>query len=272
MLTNSNSSNSPFRSVDSPVLALHAPGFPPPHHDVEPDIFVRQANMLGHVQERVSAGHVAVVGCGGLGGWIAPALARAGVSRLTLIDPDFFDRSNAPRQLMYGGDIGEPKAHALAKNVVPHMTSAGSVIGVCLTFDEAFGHLSSAPDVLVVGVDNNAARSGASTWGLRYRVPVIFAMLSLDGLRTQVFCQRPAGACLACVLPNSDPSAYAPCAAASSASCQLAAAHAVHMTITTLSGSTVPAWRETSLDGSTERHGSPSRRRDCPVCSASLDA
>ena len=35
--------------------------------------------------------HIVVVGVGGVGSWTAEALARSGVGKLTLIDPDIVD-------------------------------------------------------------------------------------------------------------------------------------------------------------------------------------
>ena len=43
--------------------------------------------------------HVAVVGIGGVGSWVAEALARSGVGRLTLIDLDHVAESNINRQV-----------------------------------------------------------------------------------------------------------------------------------------------------------------------------
>lgn len=43
---------------------------------------------------------VAIVGCGGLGGYIAEQLARVGVGRLVLFDGDRFEVSNLNRQIM----------------------------------------------------------------------------------------------------------------------------------------------------------------------------
>ena len=55
----------------------------------------------------------AVVGCGGLGGYVADFLARAGVGRLRLIDGDRFEPSNLNRQLFARQDtLGRPKASA----------------------------------------------------------------------------------------------------------------------------------------------------------------
>jgi tRNA A37 threonylcarbamoyladenosine dehydratase len=44
--------------------------------------------------------HVVVVGVGGVGSWAAEALARSGVGKLTLIDPDIVAESNINRQLI----------------------------------------------------------------------------------------------------------------------------------------------------------------------------
>nr|WP_320049136.1 HesA/MoeB/ThiF family protein [uncultured Desulfuromonas sp.] len=43
--------------------------------------------------------HVAVVGCGGLGGYVVEELARLGVGHITVIDPDVFEEHNLNRQL-----------------------------------------------------------------------------------------------------------------------------------------------------------------------------
>ena len=63
------------------VLELVAPGFPPPAHVAEADLFCRQTAMPGHDQERLEAAHIAVIGCGGLGSWIALGLGSHGRAR-----------------------------------------------------------------------------------------------------------------------------------------------------------------------------------------------
>lgn len=251
-------------STDSRWLELRAPGFPPAQHPAEPDLFVRQSSMPGHIQHAIERAHVVVVGCGGLGSWIAVALARMGIGHLTLVDPDVFDRTNVPRQLAFPNDISQSKAYCLARNIVSHMTTAGWVDAVAADSDEALASIRSCPDAIVVGVDNNAARLASSTWARCHRVSAVFVMLSRDGLRVQALRQTPDGACLRCLLPNLDPDVAAPCAAASIAGCFLASAHAVEMVVATLMAQTgIPTWRETSLDGTTERVGTPIRRASC---------
>ena len=58
---------------------------------------------------------VAVVGCGGLGGYVVEELARLGVCRLKAIDPDVFEEHNLNRQLMSTiAALGQPKVESLS--------------------------------------------------------------------------------------------------------------------------------------------------------------
>lgn len=249
-----------------PVLELKAPGFPPAQHPSESELYCRQVAMPGHHQGRLGEARVTVVGAGGLGSWIAIGLARMGVSELTLVDFDRFDRTNAPRQFMFANDVGDWKAHALARNVLPHMTSSGKVIGIVGRLQSS--QLTSAPSVVVMAVDNNQARTAGSRWCQMYQTPIVFAMLSRDGMRVQIACQHPGGPCLRCLLPNMADETMAPCAAAAVTSCMLAAAHTIAVVADLLMAArNTPTWRETSLDGSTERAANPRRRPRCSTCS-----
>jgi len=66
-------------------------------------------------QTRIAAAHVLIVGAGGLGCTVIPALAAAGIRRLTIADPDRVELANLHRQTLYTeADIGEPKAAVAA--------------------------------------------------------------------------------------------------------------------------------------------------------------
>lgn len=61
---------------------------------------------------------VAVIGCGGLGGYIIEELTRLGVGRIVAIDPDVFEEHNLNRQLFSTpSTLGLPKVEAAAKRV-----------------------------------------------------------------------------------------------------------------------------------------------------------
>ena len=65
--------------------------------------------------ERLARSHVVVLGVGGVGSFAAEALVRAGVGRVTLVDGERIDETNANRQLhALDGAFGRPKAEVMA--------------------------------------------------------------------------------------------------------------------------------------------------------------
>jgi len=61
---------------------------------------------------------VAVIGCGGLGGYVIEQLARLGVGTIIAIDPDVFEEHNLNRQLLSTtGTLGRAKVEAAAARV-----------------------------------------------------------------------------------------------------------------------------------------------------------
>ncbi|MDA8415207.1 MAG: HesA/MoeB/ThiF family protein [Desulfobacteraceae bacterium] len=61
---------------------------------------------------------VAVIGCGGLGGYIVEELARLGVGRIVVVDPDVFEEHNLNRQLFSSpANLGHAKVEAALKRV-----------------------------------------------------------------------------------------------------------------------------------------------------------
>ena len=67
---------------------------------------------------RLQAGHVCVVGVGGVGSWVVEGLARSGIGAITMIDLDDVCVTNVNRQLpALDGNIGRPKVAALAERV-----------------------------------------------------------------------------------------------------------------------------------------------------------
>jgi tRNA threonylcarbamoyladenosine dehydratase len=80
-----------------------------PRHD-------RTARLLGpEAMERLAAAHVVVLGVGGVGTFAAEALVRAGVGRVTLVDGESIEETNANRQLhALDGAFGRAKAEEMA--------------------------------------------------------------------------------------------------------------------------------------------------------------
>ena len=69
-------------------------------------------------QRKLKAANVAVIGAGGIGSAVIPALAGAGVGKLTIIDDDVVELSNLHRQPLFReSDQGRPKAELAAEFV-----------------------------------------------------------------------------------------------------------------------------------------------------------
>jgi hypothetical protein len=107
---------------------------------------------------------VAVVGCGGTGGFLAEAVARlllGRAARLFLIDPDRVEPHNVARQAFDREDVGRFKAEVLAGRLARRF---GREVGYSvLPYDaerhaRVFGDGRSRLDLLVGCVDNGAAR------------------------------------------------------------------------------------------------------------------
>jgi len=84
-----------------------------------PQRYLRNMGTIGvEGQRALLEAQVVIVGCGGLGGWVAEALARMGIGQLRLIDGDRFQENNLNRQLACTEEtIGQPKANALARRL-----------------------------------------------------------------------------------------------------------------------------------------------------------
>ncbi len=63
--------------------------------------------------------HVLVVGLGGVGGYAAEILCRAGIGKLTIVDGDFLNPSNKNRQLSaLESTLNKPKAEVVGKRLL----------------------------------------------------------------------------------------------------------------------------------------------------------
>ena len=84
-----------------------------PHPQARTEILIGAAGLA-----RLRAAHVLVAGLGGVGGYAAEALGRAGVGRLTLLDHDVVSPSNLNRQLLaLHSTIGQPKVEVMAERL-----------------------------------------------------------------------------------------------------------------------------------------------------------
>ncbi|TYC60945.1 ThiF family adenylyltransferase [Zoogloea oleivorans] len=86
------------------------------------DFFHRTSDVIGAL-EKISKSQVAIIGLGAVGSHISLYLARAGVKKFILVDPDKVDVSNIHRQAYSESNIGELKTTCLErkiKEISPH--------------------------------------------------------------------------------------------------------------------------------------------------------
>jgi len=141
-----------------------------------------------------------VVGAGGLGSTIALQLIQQGIGGLDIVDHDRVDTTNRARQFYTATDVGKYKAHALPTRLRPFATSATTIRGYAATFQAAA--LDNNHDLIICGVDNDAANASVANHAHRHLTPVVFVNVSKDGEACRIFIQTPGNACFACYRPT----------------------------------------------------------------------
>ena len=127
-------------------------------------------------QKALKAARVAVVGAGGIGSAVIPALAGAGVGRLTIVDPGSVDLDNLHRQTIYReADQGAGKAERAAAFVtgLNHFVEAVPV-AARVTRDNA-GDILGGHDVVIDGSDNFATRLAVGDACVALGIPLVSA-------------------------------------------------------------------------------------------------
>ena len=83
------------------------------------DQFSRSALLIGREGvEKLGRAKVALFGVGGVGGYVAEALARSGVGAIDLYDPDTVSLTNLNRQIVaLHSTLNQPKAEVMARRL-----------------------------------------------------------------------------------------------------------------------------------------------------------
>ncbi len=127
-------------------------------------------------QRRLKAASVAVIGAGGIGSAVIPAVAGAGVGRLTIVDDDAIEVANLHRQPLYRErDAGHAKAE-LAMQFVKRLNRHVEVRQVQdrIGSDNA-AQLLAGHDLIIDGSDNFATRLAVSDACVALGLPLLSA-------------------------------------------------------------------------------------------------
>jgi molybdopterin/thiamine biosynthesis adenylyltransferase len=156
-----------------------------------PARYARNRNSISIDEQRILFhSSVAVVGCGGLGGYIIEELARIGVGHITVVDPDTFEEHNLNRQLFSKIDtLGQPKV-AVAAGRIKEINPAVTIVPVQDAFSGTNGRgLIGEVDVVADALDSIPRRLELAEVCEKCDIPLVHG--SVGGWYGQVTTQFP---------------------------------------------------------------------------------
>jgi len=149
-------------------------------------VFDRQVRAFGEdFQQRLQRLRVGVVGVGGLGSAIVEQLARLGIHKMVLVDPDRVEYSNLNRLI---GSTAMDVRHQTAKTEIGRRLVAGvhEEQARVTTWnrpvdDPDVVRSLAACDMIVAATDNHASRLVVQEIGVAYLRPMLNAGVGLEG-------------------------------------------------------------------------------------------
>ncbi len=125
--------------------------------------------------QRLTAAHVAVVGIGGVGSWVAEALARSAVGEISLFDLDDVCLSNSNRQLhALTGNVGRPKVEVMAERIrAINPACVVHTVSDFITRDNMAACITEQMDCVIDCIDSVPAKAALISWCKRRKVQII---------------------------------------------------------------------------------------------------
>jgi tRNA threonylcarbamoyladenosine dehydratase len=144
-----------------------------------PPIFERSHILIGDDGiTRLQSSHVLIAGIGGVGSYVAEALARLGVGKLTLVDHDFVSPSNINRQLIaLHSTLAQQKASVMAERI--HDINPDCQVTVLHEFlsPDTIPTLLTHPfDVIVDAIDSMSSKTTLLETAWRQDIPIFSSM------------------------------------------------------------------------------------------------
>lgn len=145
----------------------------------------------------IRSAHVVVVGIGGVGSWVAEALARSGVGHLTLIDLDHVAESNINRQVhALSTSIGMAEVLAMQERIA--LINPSCIVNCIEAFvepDNWHDLLPSDADATVDACDQIKAKTAMADWARRSKalfIPWWWVRRVANAMRTRSMWQTSA--------------------------------------------------------------------------------
>lgn len=155
-------------------------------------------------QKKISAAHVAIVGCGATGSALACLLARAGVGTLRIVDRDYVEASNLQRQALFDESDARdslPKAIAAARQIARFNSQIAVEPHAADLTPANVDSLLGATDLILDGTDNFETRYLVNDYAVKNSVAWIYTA-TVGSYAVTLNILPGETACLACVFPD----------------------------------------------------------------------
>ena len=152
--------------------------------------FARTELIIGEDgTEKLRNSSVLLFGVGGVGSYVAEALARAGVGTLTLVDNDIVDVTNINRQIQaLHSSIGRPKAQVMAERIRDINPDCNVTAVECFFMPDTSEQFDfSEYDYVVDAIDMVTGKLAVIEKAYRQNVPVISSMGTGNKLDSSAF-------------------------------------------------------------------------------------
>lgn len=141
--------------------------------------FARTEMVVGsHNLQRLRDTTVAVVGMGGVGGYVAEALARSGIGSLVLIDHDRVSITNLNRQIIaLESTLGRPKVEVMAERI--SQINPDCQVRIFAEFYDSSTHEALLPvgvDYVADAIDSVGPKVTLIERCLKDRIPIISSL------------------------------------------------------------------------------------------------
>ena len=166
--------------------------------------YSRSELIKGYDKERNARTNVCIVGVGALGSWVADAIAKFGLKKITLIDPDTVEETNLARQQFTNDNIGENKAFAKKRqleNCVPNNSTIIEASDEFVTADNVDIEIPDDADIVFLCVDNAETRLIINDYLVKKGVPFINGGTTEGHAGEYCFVQPGKTPCLRCFFP-----------------------------------------------------------------------
>ena len=135
------------------------------------------------VQGILSRLHIGIVGVGSVGSIVAESMARIGVARITLIDPDIVETHNLDRLLNASTeDIGTEKVTVAKRAIERHATASRvDVMALPMSVHQEYAYKTALDcDVIFSCVDRPVARDTLNCIAYAHLIPVIDGGVAIE--------------------------------------------------------------------------------------------